>query len=278
MSWGSAPAAPSTALAGRLHRIHRGVCAVGHRSLTIDGVQMAAVLACGGDALTSFRAAGSRWGLRHSDRIEVTTTRRGLTAPPGVRLHVTRQLHPDDRAEVGGVPVTSLARTIVDLAAVLRPTALSRVIREAEVLRLLDVAAIEEVLERRTAAGSVALRRALAQPGPGPIRSVLEERFLELCRAHGLPDPELNAHVAAGARLFEVDALWRGARLIVELDGAAVHHTRHGFHADRARDLALAAEGYLVVRLTWPRVQHDAPAVAAELRRVIALRTACVQD
>lgn len=263
---------------GRLHRLHRGVYAVGHDALSIDGRRMAAVLACGEGALLSHRSAAAAWGLRPTARArwDVTTTRRGRRSPPGIDLHASAPMHPDDAATLRGVAITSVARTIVDLAAVLGPDPLGRAVHQAEVLGLLDVAAVRAVLARLPRRrGSGALVAILSAPSPGPTRSTLEERFLALCRRGGLPAPRCNAHVPTATALVEVDALWPAERVVVELDGAAVHRTRRAFHADRRRDAALAAEGYVVVRLTWERVTREQRTVVEELRRVLAVRRPC---
>jgi very-short-patch-repair endonuclease len=266
------------AATGRLHRIHRGVYAVGHESLSFDARRMAAVLACGDEALLSHRSAAAAWGLRETSRArwDITTPRRGRRSLPGMDLHTARSLAPDDATVLRGIPITSVPRTLVDLAAVLSADALERVVHQAEVLRLLDVAAVGAVLARSAGRrGTGRLRVLLAQPSPGPTRSALEERFLGVIRAARLPTPRLNAHVATAESLVEVDVLWPRHRVIVELDGAAAHQTRGAFQADRRRDAALAAEGYVVVRLTWQRVTRERGDVVRQLRRLLDLRGGC---
>ncbi|HVP02558.1 MAG TPA: type IV toxin-antitoxin system AbiEi family antitoxin domain-containing protein [Solirubrobacteraceae bacterium] len=271
----STRAAGHRVAAGRLHRMHRGVFAVGHHRVSLAGVRMAAVLACGRGARLAGRSAGALWGVLPAGAgpIEVTTPQRGRSGPRGVLVHRTRVLAPDDTAIVDGIPVTSLARTLVDLAGVLDEDRLERAVHEAEVLRVLDVpeviAAIDRLPGRR---GTGRLRALLAQPSPGPTRRELERRFLALCRAGAIPQPRLNATVALPERLTEVDALWSRERLVVELDGAGAHLTRRAFETDRRRDAMLAAEGYVVVRLTWRRVVHEQEATLAELRRILAVR------
>jgi very-short-patch-repair endonuclease len=265
-------------LAGRLHRVHRGVYAVGHAALAVDGRRMAAVLACGERALLSHRSAAAAWGLRPTSRTrwEVTTSQRGRRSPTGIELHAARALAADDATTLRGVPITSVSRTLVDLAGVVPHHALERAVHEAEVLRLLDVTAVRAALARANGRrGAGLLRAILAEPPPGPTRSMLEERFLRLCRSGRLPLPRLNAHVSASGALVEVDALWRQQRVIVELDGAGAHLTRRAFHADRRRDAALAAEGYVVVRFTWQRITRERAAVLAELQRILTLRGGC---
>jgi very-short-patch-repair endonuclease len=261
---------------GRLHRIYRGVYAVGHAALTPNGRRLAAVLACGQGAVLSHRSAAAAWGLRPASgaRFDITTPRPRKTAPPGVDLHLARKLDPDDVGELDRIPITSMARTLVDLAGVVPAAALERAVHQAEVLRLLDVAAVESALARaRNRRGTRRLRAVLAEPSPGSTRSALEERFLALCRGSRLPLPRLNHHLAIPRGLIEVDAYWPAAGLVVELDGAAAHRTARAFHADRRRDAALAAEGYLVIRLTWERVTREPAGVVDELRRVLARRS-----
>jgi hypothetical protein len=265
------------AAAGRLHRLYPGVYAVGHAAVGVDGARMAAVLACGDGALLSHRSAAAAWGLRLSSRTrwEVTTPHRGRRNRRAIDLYRGRRLHEHDVATLRGIPITAVARTLVDLAAVLTPGALERAVHQAEVLQLLDAAAVHAALARQpTGRGTGRLRGVLAEPSPGITRSALEERFLALCRRAGLPRPRLNLHLPTDDGLIEVDACWRSMRLVVELDGAAAHRTRRAFHDDRRRDFALAAEGYLVVRLTWDRVTREPDSVVRELTRILALRSA----
>ncbi|MEA2271603.1 MAG: hypothetical protein QOI98_311 [Solirubrobacteraceae bacterium] len=142
-------------------------------------------------------------------------------------------------------------------------------------LQLLDVGEIEATIARNNGHRGVGrLRAAMTEPSPGATREDLENHFLELCRNADLRIPALNARVATRDGTFEVDALWPDAKLIVELDGGAVHRTRRAFEEDRRRDAALAAEGYLVVRLTWRRITQEGPAVVDQLRRILAARVA----
>jgi very-short-patch-repair endonuclease len=202
----------------------------------------------------------------------VTTTRRGCRPKPGIDVQHVRAFAPDDITTLRGIPITSVARTLGDLATVVSPDGLERAIHEAEVLRLLDARAVREATRGRP--GAAAARAVLAEPSPSSTRAALEERFLALCRRGGLPLPRTNVHVQVGDGLVEVDALWPRERLVVELDGAAAHHTARGFEDDRRRDAAMTACGYVVVRLTWRRVTREGSAVVEELRRMLALRGA----
>jgi very-short-patch-repair endonuclease len=261
--------------AGHLHRLFDGVYAVGHPGVAVDGRRRAAVLACGAGAALSHRSAAALWGLCPDEtrHWHVTVPRSGRVAPPGIVLHTSRAVTPDDVSILRHVCVTTPAWTLVDLAGVLSADRLERAFQEAEVLGLLDVEGVLDALSRcRGRRGTGRVRRLLAVPSAGVARSELEARFLRLCRAGRLPRPRLNAAVDVGGRSMEVDVLWAEQRVVVELDGARFHRTRRGFEADRRRDAALVAAGFVVVRLTWRRVTTDAREVLDELRRVLVLR------
>jgi hypothetical protein len=185
--------------------------------------------------------------------------------------HRARRLLPEDRAVRRGIPTTSLHRTLVDLAELLDVHRLERAIHEAAVLRLIDVGELRATSERlRGRHGERLLHAALALPPAGDTQSPLEAHFLDLCRTHSLPPPRCGVTIRCADRSFTVDALFAAERVVVELDGEHVHGTPRAFHADRRRDAALAAEGFLVVRLTWRRVTREGAATAEELRRILA--------
>ena len=260
---------------GFLHRLWRGVYAVGHLALTPRSRELAAVFACGPSALLSHRSAGRLWGVLKSSspRIEVTAPR-GIKSKAGITVRASRVLDRDaDRAVIDAIPVTSLARTLVDLAEVLDDARLSDAINEAEILQLFDLTALEAAIARVPGRrGRHGLRRVLAayRPEPRLLRNDHERRLLSICRRHGLPEPDTNVVVLGR----EVDLLWPRAGLVVEYDGVATHSTHRAFHADRRRDRALAAAGFHVVRVTWPDISGDGSALAAELRAILAARTA----
>jgi very-short-patch-repair endonuclease len=238
---------------GRLHRVHRGVYAVGHTAVRREGRYLAAVLACGPGAVLSHRSAAAHRDLLHSDAalIDVTarTSRRGA---PGIRLHRSRCLAARDVTVHEGVPMTWVARTLLDLAATVRPHQLERALAQAERLRLYDHAAVTDVLARANGhRGQRALAKATAQE-PKWTRSDFEARLLRIVRAAGLPEPRVNITLTVWDHPDpEVDLYWPAHRLIVETDGWATHRTRHAFERDRARDAALTAAGHRVVRFTW---------------------------
>ena len=253
----------------RLRRVHAGVYFVGHR-LVAPGVYLAAVLACGERAVLSHRAAAGLLGLRPDPAgpIDVTIPRGGTRRRAGLAIHTTRALDPADVSTCDGVPSTTPARTLVDLAGVVTPTVLARALEQSLVLRLFDGTALDAALSRaRGRRGIGALRRLLAGRADEPpsVRTELERRFLELVRRADLPQPAVNCVVAG----YEVDFHWPAARLIVETDGRATHGTPQGFDRDRARDLTLELAGWRVMRVAWRQVVRRPEAVSALLRRML---------
>ena len=260
--------------AGRLHRVHRAVYAVGHPLLTRDGRWLAAVLAGGEGAILSHRSAAELLGLLPPDEgpteIIVPCDRRDR---PGLILHQGR-VRPDERTAVRGVAVTTVARTLLDLASTVDDRTLRRAIHEAEVHRLLDRLAVDSALAgRRRRRGVGRLTAALADRGLGSARTrtELELRFLELVADQRLPAPRANLRVSVGRRSFEVDFAWPEKRLIAELDGHAVHATREKFERDRERDRVLSTAGWRVVRITWRQLHDDPDAIVADLRSLLVV-------
>ena len=258
--------------AGHLHPLHRGVYAVGHTAIGRHGRWLSAVLACGPGAALSHRDAGMLSGLPGAlrGRIDVTTPRRGRGARPGIELHRVRALAPQDVTVREGIPVTTIARTLVDLADVLSIRDLQRAFHEAEVLRLLDARAVTQAAKR--VIGRPGLHRidALIEHPAAPLRSELERRFLTLCHTAGLPTPEVNSTIHAAGRSIEVDFHWPAQRLVVETDGAAAHATRRAFEEDRRRDVELTIAGLRVVRFTWRRITDTPGEVGAALAALLS--------
>jgi very-short-patch-repair endonuclease len=251
---------------GRLHRIHRGVYAVGHRKLTRQGHRMAAVLAYGPDAVLSHRsAAAHREIARSSYRIDVTTPH-SKRSRKTIRAHTAR-LHPEERTIHDGIPVTSVARTILDLAAQLSKDSLIYLIEESDRKELLDLRALERAIARRPrAAGVVRLNRVLAAcRGPADTRSKLEKGFRALIARAGLPEPQFNVRVAG----VTVDVWWPQWKLVVELDGEPYHTTLSAFESDRIRDATLQKADQRVLRVTGDRFDNDPEGVLAD---ILALR------
>ena len=258
--------------AGRLHRLHRGVYAVGHRRLSREGRWTAAVLAAGDGAVLSHRAAAALWELRlgNGRRIDVIVgaNRRG---DPRIRIH-RAELGANETTTRRGIPVTTPTRTLIDLAATATEPELERALREALYKRLVTTASLASCLStyegRR---GMKSFRQAMPRitEAPGITRSDLESAFLRFLRRHSLPKPQLNAHMEIGSLWIEADCLWRKQKVIAELDGRAAHENPHAFEADRARDRALLAAGWKTPRITWRAIQQDATALAAELRTLL---------
>jgi hypothetical protein len=248
----------------RLHRVHPGVFAVGHASLSLEARLFAALLYGGDQALFSHTTAAWIWSLIDAEprRIHLTVPGRRHSLPE-VRVHRTREMEGD---LCRGRPVTSVPRTLLDIATQLTPRQLRRALAEADFRGLLEPAEVESVLGRGRP-GSRALRAALSHHLPSLARtlSVLEERFLELCESSDLPLPEVNAKIGR----MRVDALWREHGVVVELDGAAAHGGWAAIKRDRERELAVRSSGYLVFRYTWEQVTEHGDKVAADLRRVL---------
>lgn len=258
---------------GRLHQLHRGVYAVGHPRVSLRGRWRAAVLAAGPGAALSHRSAAALWGIRPQSggRIEVTA---GARRQPGGPVTVHRRRLPgDETAIIDGIRVTSVSRTLLDLAEVLSAVAVERAINEAEMLRLCAEPPIDVLLARyphKRGSGTMRALIARGRIGQTLLRSELEERFLALIDRSGLPRPLLNATVRTGVRAFECDCVWEAARLAVELDGHASHATRGGFERDRHRDRALQLAGWRVVRITWRQFHEEPGAITADLRTLLA--------
>lgn len=243
--------------AGTLHPLHDGwVYSLGPGPLSKPGRYLAAVMACGADAVLSHRSAADFWGLRRSDvRAEVTVPQ-VCRRIRGLQVHRSRILTPADRTIRDGIPVTSVARTLLDLSAVLRPSDLAVAIDRAERLDLFDLGAVVDVLDRaRGRRGARALRQAVAAYRPSTQKSRLERRFKELLEAErDIPRPSFNALVDGETGTHEVDAYWPAERLAVQVDGFEFHRTRRDRERDAASDADLELAGYRVVRFTWDDV------------------------
>jgi hypothetical protein len=252
---------------GLLLPLHRGVYAVGHGNLTRRGRWMAAVLAHGEGTVLSHGSAAALWGLMRPRGLRTdVTSAHGRPGRPGINLHRGR-LRPDETAERDRIPVSSVPRTLLDLADVIDDHRWERTAEEADRLGLLELTALEKVCNRAPGRRGQKPCRRLIEAARAPVvtGSPLEDRFAAFCDLHRLPHPSHNVLVDG----MEVDALWARERLIVELDGFSFHHHRTAFERDRARDAALQAAGYRVIRLTHRRLEQEPTAVAAEIRRLL---------
>jgi very-short-patch-repair endonuclease len=248
----------------RLHVVQRGVYAVGYDVLSEEGRRMAAAL-CAGGAI-SHRTAGAAWEILSSPDLEVTAAR--SRRRPGIRIYCQR-LEPDEVTTLDGIPITTVPRTLLDLAAILPPQELERALNEAEVSRPTSPTALRALLERYPRRHGTAALKAILETRYGITRSELEARFVRLLRSAGLSRPELNGVVHVGGRSFECDCVWRPQRLVVELDGRAYHATAAAFERDRARDRRLQAAGWTVVRMTWRQLREEPEIVVADLRTLL---------
>jgi hypothetical protein len=257
---------------GRLHRLHRGVYAVGHRVLSREARWMAAVLACGPGAVLSHRSAAALWGVRNpsSRAIEVTTPRKSRSRG-GIQRHFA-VLPADEVTTEYGIPVTTVPRTLFDLAAVSSADVVEHALRESEYRRLHDRLSLPDLLARYPGRqGSPTVRESLRRRRDlptGRARSWLELEFLPFLRRNGLPRPRLNVWLEVGGRSIQVDCLWPGD-VVVELDGFAAHGTRIAFREDRARDRRLRVAGYGVTRIAPEQLEEEPDEIAADLRALI---------
>jgi hypothetical protein len=250
---------------GRLHPLHRGVYAIGHANPTRDGCQLAAVKACGEGAVLGLWAAAMlaniiRWEDRYLDVLVL-----GERAPrhPRINGHRTSYLPAWHVTTVRGIPVTTAARTLLDLAAAMPERKLRRAIRQAQFLKLTTVPLLVEVLH---GPGPTRGRKKLARiiaTGAAPTQSELEDVVLDLILRSGFAHPLVNAPLYLSGRRVVPDFCWPEQRLVIEADGPH-HEDPFERAADRERQRLLEAHGYRVIRVTWAQAITQP---AATLRR-----------
>ena len=259
------------AAAGRLHRLHRGVYAVGHAHVSNLGLCLAAVLAGGPGALLSHASAAWLWEIARPgpSPFHVTAPQPRRPRPP-IRLHHARNLTAEDRHVLDNIPVTALPRTYLDLAATVSRHNLARALDGGEQRGVFDLGPIEAVLARNVGhPGAGRLRRALGIYRPiNVIRSGLEGRFLERVRAAGLPEPSTNINIGG----YELDVYWPQERFAVELDVYETHGTRGSFESDRLRQEDLLLLGIGMTRVTGPRFDREPAQVIDRVARLLADR------
>jgi very-short-patch-repair endonuclease len=261
---------------GRLHPIHRGVYAVGHDLLTSHGRVMAAVLAYGPAAVASHRAAAGIHRLRADNRakVDISVPRGSVRQRQGIDAHASLTLRPQDMTTVDRIPCTTVARTLIDLADVVPRRQLERALEQAVVLRVFDLRELEDALARANGRRGVrVLRAALAEldDDPGITMSDAEDAFLELCRAAGLRQPEVNQWLEIDdGPPIRTDFLWRKERLIVEVDGWQFHRSRHRFEADRLRDQRVRLADWEPVRVTPRQILRDGDRVVRTVAALLA--------
>lgn len=254
--------------AGRLHRVHRGVYAVGRPARTALERASAAVLACGAGAALSHSSALALWELqdRWPRRLEVTVA--GHRRPSGIRTHCYVDLERRDLRRHKGIRVTSPARALLDCAPRLSDKRLPRAVNEARRRGLLGQAELADVIVRSPRHRGARRLAQFVEGRSGPTRSEWEDAFPAFCRRFGLPEPVMAAKVAG----YEVDALFPREHVIVELDSWAFHSTREAFERDRERDVNTLAAGFATIRLTWQRMHGRPHEEAARLHHILKRR------
>lgn len=262
-----------TTESGELHRVFHGVYAIGHPMITPRGRLMAAALACGPGAVISHRSAGALLGLLDEGPLVID-----VIAPPergrkidGIRFHRVRAPRREERGTVEGIPCTSPARTMVDLAGAVGTWTLRSCFERLAQRGELDLDAIEGSLDPRRRGEKVlrALlaewRRAASVSRKRRLKSPLEAKVLPLVLAHDLPAPLTNAPVQLAHNRIEVDFLWPDRRFVLEADSRDFHGTEVAFERDRWRDRELLRAGYLTLRVTSLQAEREAETVAATI-------------
>lgn len=250
----------------------RGVYAVGHEARDPRADEMAVLLALGAETVLSHRTAGAFWGLCDRPRlIEVIQPRRGSVGLAGVRAHRVETLYRDEWLHADGLAVTTVARTLLDLAGLLDEQGLAAAYAAADRQGRIRHSEIRRVLTRGNRKGSAALRRLYWQRDPSrrPTRSDFERMvFDSMRRRRRFELPETNQMIAGR----EVDMVWRKKRLMVELDGYRNHSGDDSFNSDRARDLEMERRGFTVVRISWQMWAEDPARVLDSLTEILAAR------
>ena len=263
--------------AGRLHPVLREVFAVGHRAIDREGQMLAAVLACGEGTVVSHGSAAELLGLwdKRPVLVNVIAGTQAGRKIDGVRWHRVLPPEPREVVVVDGVPCTTVARTLVDLAGCLSRKTLSRLVEQAAVLRAFDIDEVDRILARGRRRGAPQLRAILdawrSEDEKAPrLRSLLEARLFPGLIEAGLPRPQCNVELRNDGRRLEVDLFWEEQRLVIETDGEATHGTRAAFQRDRHRDQILVAAGYRIARITWRQLEDEPEAVVARIKRMLA--------
>lgn len=252
---------------GSLHRVFRGVFLLGHAVPPPGALEVAALLACDLKAVISHRSAAALWGLADApvDQVEVIATAGHRRSRQALEVHRTDWLPRTHLRRHRGLPVTSPARTLIDLAAGREP-GLERAVAEAQVLRLIAQPQLAaELAGAPPYPGIARLRQLIANDSRGFTRSEAERIVRHLCRQADLPAPQSNVRVCG----WEVDLLWPEHKLVVEVDGFAAHGHRQAFERDRRKQTDLVAAGLRVIRLTWMQLQREPLAVIAALARAL---------
>jgi very-short-patch-repair endonuclease len=213
-------------------------------------------------------SAAVLWSLTRADPgdVHVLVVGRNVRSRRGIRVHRTARLHPADATRREGIPVTSLARTLLDLATTASPARLARAVEEAQIHHHLSDRSLDEQFKRYPHHPGVKALKQATLTEPTLTRSEAERTLVDLIRKAGLPPPETNTRIAG----HEVDTVWRAHRLVVEVDGYAYHGTRAAFERDRRRDADLQTAGFRVLRITWRRLDEEPEAVLVDLARCLS--------
>lgn len=260
----------------RLQPIQRGVYRLGPIASPVER-EMAAVLACGPEAVMSHRSAAAFWGLLprgNKAPVHVTVRARHRRRRPGVLVHCSPDLPPEEATKIDRIPVTTPARTVIDLAGTVRPRRLEQALAAAEREGLTSHPEVASLIDRHPRRRGVRTLRALLERDAQPAftRSDAEESFLSLVEKAQLERPESNVMVAG----YEVDFLWRAERLVAEVDGFAFHSSRARFESDRKKDGHLSTRGFRVIRVTWRQLTREPEAVLVRLAQ--SLTAASLRD
>jgi len=253
--------------------LHRGAFALGHKRLTREGRWMAAVLACGPGAALSHFSAGHLWNVCGSYGPVEVLRRSGGATHEGLRLHQTRRLELYEVTLEKGIPVTSVERTLLDLAGRMDAKRIERALVQADKSGSLSWPALARILvKRRGRRGAGRLKRIAAEVDPRAIEtlSVTEVDFLALWRDTGLPPPAVNVLLEGHL----VDFLWPQQKVVVETDSWAFHGDRPTFERDRQTDVDLVAAGYDVHRATYKMLEREPDRFIANVCRALRTRTA----
>jgi very-short-patch-repair endonuclease len=254
----------------RWQRLHKGIYLIGAAPAAHTARARAAVLACGDEAVVSHTTAAAIWGLMPAGHeIHVTVPGRNPGRRPGIQTHRANVLAPDEVANRTGIPVTSPARTICDVAGYEHIHDTEHALAEARVQGLVSDRQLATVIERApTLKGSAVIRALLdTEDESGYTRSRAERAMVELTRSAGLPRPILNQPLLG----YVVDFLWPQHRLVVEVDGYKYHRHRARFESDRKRDQVMVSAGYRVLRVTWRQLRDEPLFVAARLAQAMTL-------
>ncbi len=258
---------------GRLVRVFPDVYIAGDPKLMPLALPAAALLSVGPDALLSHRSAAAIWDLAEADpeTVEVTVVARHPRPRQGVRIHRVKRLDPRDATTRSNLRVTSLARTVLDFASQASSSERHHAFAEARAKHRLTDPALHKALDRLpTNHPGAAIVRAMLATGDTYDRSKAERIMRKLCRQAQLPQPLVNRPLHG----FLVDFLWPNENLILEIDGHGTHGTRQAFENDRRRDQVHAANGYVVIRVTWEQLQNEPLAVIARIAQALAHRRA----